>query len=289
MGPDALKLVKLMFNENEYICLSDSRYAYVSLPIKVGTSQKIPLISSNSSIQPKTVDGSKLILMSINPMKENANRQDSSVSAFRSFLVEMDIGDIREQLNTITRYGLPFSAQIFSGSKSVHTVITLSEDLKTEKSYRYIANWIFNIIVYADRNCGNVSRSVRIPNAIRPETGKEQSLVSLKERVSHEELFKWLNKFEHLRPKAKEKKAVIPGQADFSRLGSWARGMLAKGIDFTGRTRNSTWYAMAVDFAKAGFTEDETIEELGKRFVEERDFKEREWLTTIRSAFKKTI
>ncbi len=94
MGPDGLKLVNLMFNENEYLCVSDSKYAYVSTEIEIGTSQEVSLVSGNPSILSRIVDGSKLILMSINPMKENANRQDSNVSAFRSFLIEMDIGDI---------------------------------------------------------------------------------------------------------------------------------------------------------------------------------------------------
>jgi|ERR1035437_639583 hypothetical protein len=285
MGPDALELVKLMFNENEHICVSDSKYAYASSPIKIGTSQEVPLISNNPDIPTRIVDGSKLILMAINPMKEGANRQDSNVSAFRSFLVEMDVGDRDTQINTLAHYGFPFSAQIWSGSKSIHTITTLSEDLNTEKEYRIIADWIFNIITYADRNCANVSRSVRIPNAIRPETGKEQELIELKSRITHKELFDWLNKYPHLRPKAKEKRIIPEGQYDFSRLSPWARGMLTKGIDFK-RGRNQTWYALAMDFALAGATEEVTIEILGKHFQEEHDFKEKEWLTTIASAFK---
>lgn len=286
MGPDALKLVNLMFNENEYLCVSDSRYAYVSLPIKIGTSQEVPLISNNNSIPTRIVDGSSLILMAINPIKENSNREDVNVSSFRSFLVEMDVGDIKDQINTINHYKLPFSAQIFSGSKSIHTIITLSEDIKNEKTYRYTAKWLFNVITLADKNCANPSRGVRIPNAIRPESGKKQELISLKKRVSHEEFFGWLSKYEHLRPRIKEKKVIIPeGEADYSRLSGWAKRMMRDGITFK-KGRNQTWFALAVDFALAGFTEDQTIELLSPKFLEEHDFKEKEWLITVGSAFK---
>ena len=61
--------------------------------------------------------------------------------------------------------------------------------------------------------------------------------------------------------------------------------MLKNGIDFKGKGRNQTWFAIFVDFAKAGFTEEQAIEELGKRFDEEHDFKEKEWLATMKSAY----
>ncbi len=127
---------------------------------------------------------------------------------------------------------------------------------------------------------------MRIPNAIRPETGKEQKLLYLGERISHKKLFDWLNQYPHLRPQAKEKKIITEGQADFSRLTPWCRKMLKYGIDFKNRGRNQTFFGLAYDLALAGFSEQEAEGLLLQRFTEERDFKEKELLNTIRSAYK---
>lgn len=282
MDSSGQSLLKLLFNDGETICVSDNRFAYHSMPLENTFGGKITLVSSNKDSPIRHCDSSKLILVSINPIK--GFRCDKNVTAFRSFLVELDIGSTKEQLTTIKRFGMPFSAQVFSGNKSVHTVITLSEDLKDKRDYSDIANWIFNIITLADKNCANPSRGARIPGAYR-EPNKKQELISINRRITHKELFSWLNQYEHLRPRAKEKRIMLPGQADYSRLSPWARGMLTKGMEFK-IGRNQTWFGLAVDFALAGFSEDETIDNLGKHFVEEHDFKEKEWLASIRSAFK---
>lgn len=275
-------LLNLLFNEGESICVSNNEFGFHSIPLAIlPWSSNVILMSPNESVAASECHPSELILVAINPIK--GYRRDSNVTAFRSFLIEMDMGTTDEQLGTIAHLKMPFSAQVFSGNKSVHTVITLDEDLKDEKDYRIVGNWIFNIVSQCDQNCKNPSRSVRIPGAIRPNTGKEQKLIKLNKRVSHKELFDWLNEYMHLRPIAKEKKIVAEGHAGFSRLSPWCRSMLV-GMQFK-LGRNQTWYAMAYDFAKAGFSEEDTIEELSKRFTEEHDFKEKELLTTVKSAF----
>jgi hypothetical protein len=180
---------------------------------------------------------------------------------------------------------MPFSAQVFSGNKSVHTVITLDEDLPDEREYRLIGDWLFNIVSDADKNCRNPSRCIRIPGAYR-EPDKKQELISIKNRVSHKEFFGWLSLYEHKKPKFKEKRTIFRGDADFSLLSPWCRYMMLNGVDFRNRGRNQTWYAIAYDFALAGFTLDKTIDILQTSFSEESDFKEKEWLTAINSAFK---
>lgn len=282
MDSTGQSLLKLLFNEGETICVSDNEFGFHSIPLEKALNGKIELISPNEGAGTKYCDSSELIMAAINPI--NGWRRDNFVTAFRSFLIEIDTGTIKEQLGTLQHLKMPFSAQIFSGNKSVHTVITLDEDLPDEKTYRSIVCWIFNIVTMADEKCKNPSRSIRIPGAYR-EPGKKQRLIRLNKRISHKELFDWLNKYEHLRPKAREKKIVPIGEYDFSRLSPWARGILIKGIDFR-KGRNQAWYALAMDFALAGASEESTIEILGKHFQEEHDFKEKEWLTTIASAFR---
>lgn len=282
MDPTGQSLLKLLFNEGETVCVSNNEFGFRSIPLKNALDGKIELISPTEG-KSSSCHSSDLTLCAINPI--NGYRRDSNVTAFRSFLIEMDSGSIKEQLGTIAHLKLPFSIQVFSGNKSVHTVITLDEDLPDEKSYRSVGDWLFRIVTLADKNCRNPSRSVRIPGAYR-EPGKKQRLIKINKRISHKEFFDWLKQYEHLRPKAREKKIIPEGYGDFSLLSAWAKKMLRDGVDFKNRGRNQTWYALAYDFALAGYTEEQTIEELSKRFEEERDFKEKEWLITIDSAFK---
>jgi hypothetical protein len=295
VDPTGQSLLKLLFNEGENICVSHNEYGYHSVPLEeVLSKESITLIPTEESCKKRKIEfcpenydhvrTDNLIMVALNPIR--GYRVDANVTSIRSFLIELDVGSIKDQQGTISHLKMPFSAQVFSGNKSIHTVITLSEDLQDEKTYRLIAEWIFRIITLADSSCKNPSRSVRIPGSHR-NNGKKQRLIRIKERVTPKELMDWLNKYEHLRPKAREKKVVAPGQADFSRLSTWARIQLTKGIDFAKRGRNQTFFGLAYDLALAGFTEENAIEMLTERFTEEHDFKEKELLTTIGSAFKK--
>jgi hypothetical protein len=46
---------------------------------------------------------------------------------------------------------------------------------------------------------------------------------------------------------------------------------------------------LAYDFALAGYTEEQAISILESRFEPEHDFKEKEWMTAIRSAYKHVL
>ena len=282
MDPTGQSLLKLLFNEGETICVSNNEFGFHSIPLESALDGEVELLSPNDKVPLTYCHSSDLILAAINPI--NGFRRDSNVTAFRSFLIEIDIGTIKEQVNTIAHIKMPFSAQVFSGNKSVHTVITLDSDLSSEKNYRFTAEWILNIVTSADKNCKNPSRSIRIPGAYR-EPGKKQRLIKMNNRVTQKELSAWLNQYRHLEPTVKEKK-VVAGNADFSNLSPWARYMLVNGIEFKNRGRNQTFFGLAYDLALAGFSEEKAIELLRERFQEERDFKEKELLTTIVSAYR---
>jgi hypothetical protein len=282
MNEKAQDFFKLLFNANENICVQDSQFATHSVPLEdILSGNQVKLIATDPKYN-RDVNSDNLILAALNPI--NGSRLDSNVTNYRSFLIELDVGTLKEQLNTIKHLKMPFTAQVFSGNKSIHTVITLDEDLKTEAQYRLLARWIFAIVTTADDKCENPSRCVRIPEVYR-EPGKKQRLVELRQRVSHKEFFAWLNKWPHLAPKPKEKRVIPEGEGDYDRLSTWAKYQIKKGIEFK-NGRNQTWFALAYDFALAGYSEDQTIDELGKYYEEERDFKEREWLGAIASAFK---
>lgn len=283
MDPKGQALLKLLFNPGEEICVSNSQFACHSLPLEDLIQDKnVTLISNIATNSPVVCGTSDLILCSINPIK--GPRLDENCTAFRSFLIELDVGSIKDQLATIKHIKMPFSAQVFSGSKSVHTVITLSKDLNDEKKWRHINQWILNIVTLADQNCKNPSRCIRIPGAYR-EPGKKQRLINIGNRVSHEELSNWLDKYDHLKPRVRERKPIPEGEADFDRLSPWVRSMLKNGIRFD-NGRNSRWFSLAVDFKLAGYSQESTIDILEKFFIEDYDFKRKEWESTILSAFK---
>ena len=279
-------LLNLLFKEGEHICVANDHFACKSLPLQsVLENDWVTLVSNRKEeeqVPDKEVHTQDLILVSVNPMKPDSKRLDTNASAFRTFLVEIDTGTLKEQINTIEHIKMPFSAQIFSGGKSIHTVITLDEDLPNERAYRYIAKWIFNIISSADPNCVNPSRCVRIPGAYR--NGKKQRLRVIKGPVNLKDLKDWLNKYQSFRPVVKSPKPMLTGEFSAAKLSKWVFYNLKKGIDFK-KGRSNTWFALAVDFAKAGYSEDKTIDVLQEHFQEEHDFKEKEWLRTIASAF----
>ena|ERR1035437_215623 len=165
MDPKGQSLLKLLFNEGETVCVSNNEFGFHSIPLENALSGQVTLLSPNETVTISHCDSTDLILVAINPI--NGFRRDNNVTAFRSFLIELDIGSIKDQLGTIAHLKMPYSCQVFSGNKSVHTVITLAEDLPDEKTYRVIGNWIFNIVSMCDQNCKNPSRSCRIPGAYR--------------------------------------------------------------------------------------------------------------------------
>jgi hypothetical protein len=282
MTEDGKKMLELMFRKEEYVCCSPDKFGYHSIPLENIYLDQITLVSPNSKVPVKTVDSNKITLVALNPMGWGY-RKDSNCSAFRNFLIEMDTHEKHIQVEYIKRLGIPYSAMVWSGSKSVHTLISLSEDLPDEKTYRMLYKWILKLATLSDQALGNPSRSIRLAGGTRPETGNTQELIELKSRVKLDNFMAYLNKYPHLRPKEREERKDLTFQNDYDKLSSWARSQLKDGIDFS-KGRNKTYFGLACDLAKSGYSESETIEILEQYFVEEHDFKYREFLTAIKSA-----
>src|SRR4051812_43576848 len=58
---------------------------------------------------------------------DRGRRADCNVSAFRNILVEMDSVPLAEQWTVIRDCGMPFTTSVYSGGKSIHFVISLSD------------------------------------------------------------------------------------------------------------------------------------------------------------------
>ena len=150
-------------------------------------------------------------------------------------------------------------------------------------TYSHCYEWILNIIEQADQKVKNPSRSIRFPGAIRPEKNKVQELRYMGKRISQDELASWLNQWPDKKPKIPQKMKVSE-TPDFERIGNWCIKAIKEGVD-QGR-RNQQWMSIGCEFAIAGYDLDTTLAYLQKHFVEERDFKFKEWKTAVSSGHR---
>ena len=282
MNSDGVKLIKLMFEPGETICVSPSQFGFHAVPRDSALTGYVDLImNKHEEDGPHRVDTDTLLFVAINPIK--GPRLDDNCYQFRNFMIELDSGSLAEQVNYIVTSGIPYSSMIFSGGKSIHVLIALEEGLSSQKAFRFMAKWILNILPLADQNIQNPSRGIRIPGAMR-DNGKRQRSYYLGKRIPVASLVKWLEKHERARPVFKER-PIYGGKPDFAKLSPWAQRLLRDGIRFE-KGRNKGWFSLAVDFAMAGFSEDDTAAILSGKFVEEHDFREKEFLASVRQGFR---
>lgn len=284
------QLLSLMFRPGETVCVSPNKYGYHSIPLENAINGPVKLIPTEDSLAKRKltldqgteiIDPSQITLCALNPI--TGYRGDTNCTAFRNFLVEMDYGPLPEQLAYAKKIGLPYSAVVFSGNKSLHFLISLDKDLPSEKVYRKFSEWILNIATIADQNTKNPSRSIRVPGAYR-EPGKKQIMVEFKGATNILELSAWLASHPDAKPREQEKK-IKSENVDLSLLKNWVGYLLHNGLD-PAKGRNQQWFSIACEFALAGYTEDATLDILMNFFTPEHDFKEREWRTSIKSGFK---
>jgi hypothetical protein len=277
--------LKLLFNEGETISVSPHVGGYHSVE-QSALNGDIHLIPPDEEKPPITIKEKDINLIAINPIK--GYRRDENVTAFRTFLIENDKGTLEEQKKYIDESGIPYSACVFSGNKSLHFAIVLAEDLPSESVWRWFNQWILNILTKVDQQVKNPSRSIRFPGNMRRD-GKKlmQSLVVMNGRIKQEDFFRWIYKYENLKP-AKEKKfvqgSIYHNNIDASKVPEDIVDLLKGQIT---ESRNDTWFYVACRLAKVGFDIQHTVSYLEQFFQEDRDFKRREWETCIKSAYKR--
>jgi len=268
-----------MFRPGETVCVSPNQFGYHSIPLEMAMSDTVTLVPTDAKWPIAQKPSIEMQLVALNPIR--GFRQDNNCTAFRNFLIEMDVGPLPQQLAYIERLRMPYSAAIFSGGKSLHFLISLDRDLPDQKTWRLLSEWILGVCTAADQMTKNPSRSIRIPGPIRDKS--RQVLARYKGAVTFSELRTWLELHPEQKPKPRIKK-VASGTFDFNRLAPWVIKRLTEGLD-PQKGRNGQWYAIAYEFALAGYSEDGTIEILNGYYSEDSDFKEKEWLTAISSAF----
>lgn len=283
IAPSGKQLLQLLFNEGESVCVSHDGYGYHSVPSENLDYSVLELDNPNKEIGDKTISVDEVQLVALNPM--SGYRRDEFCTAFRSFLVEMDEGPLPDQLRYVREMGMPYSACVFSGGKSLHFAITLSSDLPNYEVYYFYSTWILNVMKKADQNTKNPSRSIRLAGQIRG--GQEQRLVEMKGRVDLDVLNAWLSKYQGFKPTGffTKKKEGVQGLNTRRRLPRWVKKELRTGLDMS-KGRNRRWFQIASEFGKAGYDDQETVDFLDNYFTPEYDFKRPEWVTTIKSGVR---
>ena len=279
-----------MFRPGETVCVSHNQYSYHSIPLGNALDGLATLVPTSDSATKRKltleqsiekIDTGQLIFCSLNPIK--GYREDINCTAYRNFLIEVDYGPLKEQLAYIKNIGLPYSAVVFSGNKSLHFLVSLDQDLPSEDVYRLFSEWTLNVVSLADSKTKNPSRMIRIPGAYR-EPKKKQILVELKGKTKLDSLVTWLNKYPNSKPAGREKRTPSENP-NFNNIKPWCVDLLVNGLK-PDKGRNQQWYSIAMEFCLSGYSEDDTVGVLSQFFISDRDFKEREWKTCIRSAFK---
>lgn len=281
------KFLEILFNKNEEICVSPNQYSTHSVKLD---SLNNTIINTKGKKNDKEVDISfqteKIQLIAINPI--SGFRNDANVNSYRNFLIEMDTGSLEEQMNYVNSLNMPISACIFSGNKSLHFIISLQKDLLNKDAYSYAYKWILNILDKADKQVCTPSRGVRYPGNFRKETNKRQDAILLNDRVDNTIFYSWLQSHQDKKPAPRIVRDVNPPtEPSFEALSDKIKNQLVDNkIDFS-EGRNTTWFKIALEFAKSGFSEENTTDILSRYYSEENDFKNREWLTCIKSAFRR--
>jgi hypothetical protein len=271
------RFTEILFNPGEEVYASP--YGYTSKRTEDGKGWEFLWPSRPLA----RIEEDECTLVSINPLKGDA-RNDDNVTAFRSFLVEMDGMPLAEQKQYIESSGLPWSVCVYSGGKSLHFGITLDRDLPTLELWKFYAEWILKTLPKADQQTKNPSRGIRIPEVMRP--GKRmQKLVEARGRISHDRLMAYLSQHPAQMPR-EEKEEFEFKEHNKNAMAKWVTVGLVDGFDMS-RGRNATWFAVGYEFGKCGYDLDTTFETLEPLYSPEATFKEHEWRATVKNGHAK--
>lgn len=166
------RYLSALFEPTEYVCAGNSKY--------------------DIGIQEMLNVSSPACFIAINSLAHKTSRKDENVATFRNMLLEFDKGSIEEQYRLIKRLRIPYTTLTFSGSKSLHAIISLTEPLGDKKEFDEAVGMLHIIAPEADPKAKNCSRFTRMAGAIRPESGVLQELIEVRPRLSKNDFVKWL-------------------------------------------------------------------------------------------------
>ena len=174
---DKLQFYNLLFDEEEHTCFGATAFDNQSYPILDG------------------INSQTTRFFTINPLVKGRTRKAANVTRYRNLMFEIDNIPVPEQAKLIKDSELPYSTAVFSGSKSIHWIISLTSPLVDR--IEYTAVWkachaaLLNNSIEADVATKDPARFSRCPEVIR-DNGKEQKLLKVRNRINFEDLNNWL-------------------------------------------------------------------------------------------------
>lgn len=128
----------------------------------------------------------------INPLRTPANVKLENIAEHRNFLIEFDgMASLEEQWLYVEEKRIPWATCTYSGGKSLHFIIALTEDLGSEL-YHHYSEWLVRSIKGADPTAKNANRLSRTPEALRLDSGLKQELLEVRAPITADRMVNWI-------------------------------------------------------------------------------------------------
>jgi len=266
---DPKLFVDLLFTTAEAVAMGD-RKCWSPKPVTELLSGQHEYLSKNPLFSDKD----------LNPHKhwhhaEQGRRDNKNVERYANFLVEFDGKTIEEQKTLVDVCRLPFATSVWSGNKSIHYIVALSEsvtlDQYTKLSSRCHAaiNKVAGIPKTADPAVKSPSGLTRCPGALNSKTGQRAELIEVRRRISLAEFESWLQSLGVKETKAeKYQKLSVPLTVSFERRSLFLASYTKDFIDYGALVnfRHHSIYRAAMNCLETGFSFEETLKVLEPGF-----------------------
>jgi hypothetical protein len=257
---------QLLFNQGEQTCLSVDPYGTALTPIEKGA------------------DNKEAQFFAINPL--HTSRKDANVTAYRNLLFEIDDADwsAEEQLAYVASKGLPFSTAVWSGGKSVHIIVSLTQLCGSRVEYDNLWRRIFSgLDCKPDGTTKNPSRFSRVPN-VKRSNGAEQQLLYVGKRVSNIELQNWfsVNEVPEMHAPPKQERIKLP-KGMHGILTGWTEKFIAQGAP------SGEWNIQLFKSSCDAFRNNYEVQEWCELLLRFRNTLDNSDLKTINSAWDRVV
>lgn len=267
-----------LFDTQEHTCFAWNNNDTSVLSVSAWPEQRSPWLCLN----PISNDCDSCPENSILPWARTLlpRRADCNVVAFRNILIEMDQVPLENQFTIIREIKMPFSSSVYSGKKSIHFILSLTDPCLTHEEYSMLVDMVHHsILAKVDGACKNPSRLTRNPGVMRNETNKLQKLIEVRNRVDKQMVIEWT---ESRGVKPVVKTQPQPPDTNISKIPpAWVIGILRNGVAVG--DRNNTMFRVACALARVGFGEYEILNMI-IAIPGMNDLPQREIMVTVKSA-----
>jgi hypothetical protein len=194
--------INTLFDQHEFIHLGDNYFKPRTDRVIAGLAEiaKAKLAAS--------FDGN---YVSINPTDSHGN------TIFRNLLFEIDaeVWTVERQVAFYKKRKLPFTSMVYTGGKSVHVIISLSQPVKDAAAYRRLHYAIWSALWGIPDRSSDPYKTTKYPGGhrLKGNEKREQTLIELRDRVSLEDLRKFLssnNCLHYLKELPRTERKTIP-------------------------------------------------------------------------------